>query len=317
MLPPSVAAALDARLDGLPRADLVASAERFSLAYRSGRGSAEVIRSATDALAYALVRMPATLAAVRHVLGEARRLAPTLAPTTMLDLGAGTGAASLAAQDAWPGLEHVCLIEPNAALAALARDLVARVGVSETHVAADARQLRTDQSVDLALASYMLVELDLAAADRVVQMLLQSARQIVVLVEPGTMAGFERIRAARNVVTAAGWHILAPCPHDGPCPLAGDWCHSYVRVARSRTHRMLKGADAPYEDEPLSYLAATREALSRAPGRILRAPNVEKGQVRLEVCCADGHARPVTVPRRDKAHYKAAKSRDAGDAWDG
>ena len=56
-------AALDAKLEGVSREDMAKRAALISKTYRDGGGSG-TIKSETDALAYALVRMPATYAAL-------------------------------------------------------------------------------------------------------------------------------------------------------------------------------------------------------------------------------------------------------------
>ena len=58
-LPAELKAALDAKLHGLSRTDAATRAALISKTYRDGGGSG-AIRSETDALAYALARMPAT-----------------------------------------------------------------------------------------------------------------------------------------------------------------------------------------------------------------------------------------------------------------
>src|SRR5207302_5097818 len=100
-------AALARQLEGVSRKELAVQAQRTSQAYRSGKGSAGVIRGREDALAYALARLPATYAACAAVFAEARRMAPDFAPARLLDAGAGTGAASWAAAEAWPALASV------------------------------------------------------------------------------------------------------------------------------------------------------------------------------------------------------------------
>ncbi len=62
-LPAELKSALDARLQGLSRNDAAGRAAVISQTYRGGGGSC-AIRTETDALAYALARMPATYAAV-------------------------------------------------------------------------------------------------------------------------------------------------------------------------------------------------------------------------------------------------------------
>src|SRR5262249_6823495 len=85
--------------------------------------------------------------------------------------------------------------------------------------------------------------------------------QVVVVVEPGTPAGFARIRQTRDQVIDAGLTLIAPCPHSGSCPIAPDqdWCHFAVRVGRSALHRQVKGGTLSYEDEKFSYVVAARE----------------------------------------------------------
>ena len=74
--PAALAAALDALLDGQPRKELQARAQRMSEGFRARKPSSETIRDETDALAYALTRLPATYAATASVLAGARTLRP-------------------------------------------------------------------------------------------------------------------------------------------------------------------------------------------------------------------------------------------------
>src|SRR6202044_2724366 len=98
------------------------SADAISQTYRGGGGSGG-IRSETDALAYALARMPATYAAVTASLTALRQITPDFAPVTLLDVGAGPGTATWAAAEAFSSLRTFTLLDANAALRALALDL--------------------------------------------------------------------------------------------------------------------------------------------------------------------------------------------------
>src|ERR1043166_5436107 len=76
-LPAALKGALDAKLEGLSRSDVAARAAAISKTYREGGGSG-AIKSATDALAYALARMPATYAAVAACLNALDEMRPGL-----------------------------------------------------------------------------------------------------------------------------------------------------------------------------------------------------------------------------------------------
>src|SRR5262249_25705810 len=94
---------------------------------------------------------------------------------------------------------------------------------------------------DLVVASYVLGELSEADRAATVAALWERCAGALLRVEPGTPAGFARLRAARVALLAAGAHMLAPCPHEAACPIVDpDWCHMAVRVERSRLHRQAK-----------------------------------------------------------------------------
>lgn len=316
LLPGAVRAGLAARLDGVSRRDLQGYAQTTSQAYRAGKGTDRTITSAAEALAYAVVRMPATYAAVRAALAAAAPHLSGLQLASAVDLGAGSGAGTLAAAAAFDTLTTLTMVEANDHMSGLGAELVKdgsgrTPAVIKRDVAAVAAPL---PEADLVLASYVLVELDAARCDAVVARALTAARELVVFVEPGTTAGFARIRAARDVVRRAGWCVVAPCPHDSDCPLAPpDWCHFKVRLPRTRDHMQVKGAAVPFEDEPYSYLVATRDGRSRAAGRVLRDPAVTRGAVRLQVCTQFG-VREVTAAR-GAPDFKSAKKAEAGDPW--
>jgi ribosomal protein RSM22 (predicted rRNA methylase) len=136
----------------------------------------------------------------------------------------------------------------------------------------------------------------------------------LLIVEPGTPAGYGRIIAAREQLIASGAHVAAPCPHDGKCPLsAPDWCHFTQRLPRSRAHKQIKDADVPFEDERFSYVALTRNPIARRPARVLAQPVVGKVEVTAKLCTPDGLV-AAKIPRRAKADYAHARRWRWGDA---
>ena len=319
-LPAALRDALAAELEGVSRRDLAARAERTSRAYRAGGGSAAVIREAEDALAYALVRLPATYAACAAVFAEARRMAPAFAPARLLDAGCGPGAASWAALETWPDLAAVAWLDASGPFLGLAGRLgrhgpepLRRPDVLVADLAAD----RPWPEADLVVASYAIAELPDIQQGPVVRRLWAACRGVVALVEPGTPAGFRRILAAREALIAEGAEILAPCPHARACPLEDpDWCHFSIRLPRSRDHRLVKAADVPFEDEKFAYLVAARPGLaaaSRSP-RVLARPQAGKAGAVFKLCGPEG-LENRTVARRDKARFARARRLGWGDVF--
>lgn len=318
-LPRYITDTLDTLLHGVSRTDLAQRAASQSRSYRSGIARPSTINSFPDALAYAVTRMPATYAAISAALVYTAEQLPDWRPQSLLDLGAGPGTASFAAIDRWPDIRHLTMVERNAASRSLARKLTEAASMpalsSARIIAGD---LTTDAEslpdADLVVAAYVLVELQPTDVARMVQAALSKARQTLVLVEPGTPAGFERIRLARTLLIGAGAKPVAPCPHGHACPImAPDWCHFSVRLSRSRDHRLTKQVERSFEDEKFSYLAVSRSLVPAISGpRIISPPRTGKANVTLRVCVGPDIAER-RIPRQDKPNYKAAKKLGWGD----
>lgn len=314
-LPPALVAALEALLERRPRGALQASALRLSKAYRARRTTAEAIRDEIDALAYALTRMPATYAAAVAALSRLRDEQPHLRPRSLLDAGCGLGAAAYAARAIWPELETVTLLDRSPAFLALAGTLARESAAlsAPCFVAGDLTRLPEDIAAhDLVIAGYALTELPEAAPAAVAEALFARASGALLLIEPGTPRDHARLSAARARLIAQGAVVLAPCPHNAPCPLpAPDWCHFSVRLPRSRAHRLLKGAQAPFEDEKFAYLAAARSG-APAQARIVGPPGAGKAGTALKLCGRHG-IRETFVAKRDKPRFESIRKKGWGD----
>src|SRR5205823_12002366 len=136
------------------------------------------------------------------------------------------------------------------------------------------------EAADLVVASYMIGEIGDAERRALADLMWEKTRDTLLVVEPGTPAGYARIIALRERLIALGAHVAAPCPHDGKCPLtAPDWCHFTQRLPRLRAHKQIKGAALPFEDEKFSYVALTRPPVASHPARVLAQPLVSKVEV--------------------------------------
>jgi ribosomal protein RSM22 (predicted rRNA methylase) len=315
-LPAELKAALDAKLLGLSRNETAGRAASISRTYRDGGGSTAIVSEA-DALAYALARMPATYAAVTASLNALRELRPDFAPASLLDVGAGPGTATWAAAEAFSSLQRFALLDANAALRGLALDFVRESPLLReiSYERGEARAaLAKADTADLVIASYMIGEIGETERKTLAQRLWAKTRDTLLIVEPGTPAGYGRIIALRAQLIAAGAHVAAPCPHDGTCPLqAPDWCHFTQRLPRLRAHKQVKGAELPFEDEKFSYVALTRAPGALHHSRVLAQPVVSKVEVAAKLCTSDGLAL-TRISSRVKADYARARRWRWGDA---
>ncbi len=310
-------AAIEKQIEESGAFSLGEEVKALSRRYReeSGQGK-RLVSNDRQTLAYAAVRMPATFGAVCSALAWTL---PLLAepPSSLLDVGAGTGAAVWAA-DALLELKEITCLEREPVMARLGQALM-KAGSEPVQ---RARWLAGDLTGDLPLptaqlvsASYVLNEISPEDRPAAMARLWQATQRLLLLVEPGTPEGFCQLRAARDLLLDQGAFLLAPCPHDGPCPLPdGDWCHFTCRVARSRLHRQLKGGESPFEDEKFCYLAFGRKPGNRAAARVLRHPQIESGKITLRLCTRSGLA-TLPVRKRDGALFKLARKVSSGDPF--
>ncbi|MGV6872933.1 small ribosomal subunit Rsm22 family protein [Pseudochelatococcus sp. B33] len=326
-LPAPLKRAVDAALEGHAAADLARAASALSARYRAEvRDGAWHLAEERAALAYLATRLPATYAAVRAALAHVAQEQPDFAPVSLLDVGAGPGTALWAAADLWPSCRTALMIEGSDTIRRwgerLSAPLAGKGGASIGLVWRSQDLLDDTAGVpgrhDLVTMAYVLDEIADQSRAGLIDRLWARTQGVLVIVEPGTPAGFRRVADVRTRLIAAGGCILAPCPHALPCPItAPDWCHFSQRVARSRLHRLLKSGDVPWEDEKYAYVAASRLQDSAAPrrtrARVLAPPRAGRGHIGLKLCEADGGVAQRTVSRRDGDAYRQARRADWGD----
>ncbi|MFI5569896.1 small ribosomal subunit Rsm22 family protein [Streptomyces sp. NPDC051740] len=311
--------ALAGLLGGIPARQAAQAVERLIANYRGATPTeAPILRDRADVAAYAAYRMPATFEAVRSALEAFADAVPGWVPGDHVDVGGGTGAAAWAVSATWDGRRPVTVLDWAEPALALGRELAAaNPALRDTrwHRSRIGSAL-TIESTDLVTVSYVLNELTAPDRAALVDAAAHAARAVVI-VEPGTPDGYARVIEARDRLISAGFHVAAPCPHSAACPIAPgtDWCHFSARVSRSSLHRQIKGGSLAYEDEKFSYVAATRLPVAPAPARVVRKPQIRKGQVLLDLCEKDPALRRTTVTKRHGDLYRAARDTDWGDPW--
>lgn len=285
--------------------------------------------TADQRLAYLTTRLPATYAACTAVLAHLEPFAEQI--QHILDIGAGPGAASLAALSFLQPAK-VTMIDQAPYFQKVATDLVQLMDawrktgnpaatptepLSCTYQVRALEGLTWDAPVDCVLSSYALNEVPSEAQGAWVRKAWDLTQDFLVLIEPGTPRGFEGIRQARAVLIEQGARILAPCTHENQCPMQGqDWCHFRVRLERSLDHRLAKGGTKPYEDEKYCYLIARRAEImsDRMPYRIIKNPMARSGHVVFDLCGQNGVERK-TISRKMGDAYDVARHKEWGDIW--
>jgi len=299
-LPQRIRRAIEEQAEEVGFGALKDAAMALSDAYRQGR-SAPKLPDAERVAAYLVTRMPATYAATYSALSEL----PALEVASVLDVGAGTGAASVAAREFF-ATARVTMVERDTAFSEASRMWLPDAEV----LAGDARSVALPRR-DLVIAAYSVGEFGAAAVKR----LWEAAGVALVVVEPGTPRGFATILAIRDELIAAGAHVAAPCPMEEACPvMAPDWCHFAARVERSSLHRRVKGGELGHEDEKFSYIVLTREEVARATARVVRHPAHRPGLIEIQTCTVEG-LRSERVGKRDRERFREARKAAWGGRW--
>jgi ribosomal protein RSM22 (predicted rRNA methylase) len=316
-LPRSLQNGIESIIESFSVRQLSDAREELTKAYRE-RSSSQYMRTEAQHLAYIVSRLPATYAAIQGTLLAIRERA-NIPIKSVLDLGAGPGTAMWAICEIFPDIEKLTLIEKDLALTTIGKRLAQFSEYSAVRSATwqeeDLEQLNELPPHDLIVLSYAVGELKPQVIEPLMKLCWKEAKELLLVLEPGTPVGFERIRLIRRKLIEWGAHLIAPCPHHVACPMAGgDWCHFSARVERSSLHRRLKGGSLGYEDEKYSYVAATKTPFPLPATRVLSQPERHSGHVILKLCTDEGVQYP-TISKKMGALYKEARKVEWGDIF--
>lgn len=289
-------------------------AKEISKRYRANDNDGKRLLTQSDeAIAYALSRMPATYGSVHTTLSKTIEN-NKFEIKTVLDIGAGTGAATWAAYEILGHKDFLCL-EREKAMIQMGKELMnysedlKNINWREFDIVKDELSVKSD----LIIVSYMINELQLSDVEKIIPKLWNATNKILLIIEPGTPKGFSNIKYIRANLLKQGAHIIAPCPHENRCEIdENDWCQFVCRVQRSKTHKKLKDGQAPYEDEKFSYIAFSKDLVKQSTNRILRHPIINKGYAEFKICTKEG-IKNIKLSKKDGEIYKNARKQKDGD----
>lgn len=315
-IPELLEEAIQKEIQGIKIPELKEIAQNLSSRYMNEKREGQtLLTKEKEALAYSIMRMPATFCAVTVALRNVLNIANSCKIHTVLDIGAGTGSATWAINELINPDEITCLEREEAMRKVAQRLMKHNTEMGKVQwINEDITNAKTIKGADLIVASYMINELKQEERKKVIKRLLELESKIILIIEPGTPEGFKNIKEIQKQALENGKYIIAPCTSQAHCKLPkDDWCHTTVRVERNKIHKILKSGDAPYEDEKFSYIAISKENLGTAKSRILRHPIIETGKITLKLC-TNGDIEQKIITKKDKELFKQAKKKKCGDS---
>ncbi|KIY46340.1 hypothetical protein FISHEDRAFT_17830, partial [Fistulina hepatica ATCC 64428] len=256
-----------------------------------------------DSAAFVSVALPAHYSAVFAVLDHVKkRLGSEFVVERVLEWGSGAGSALWATYHSFQqptsetniDLEDLRLsnstitsylsIERREGLSTMAKRLVADSEGSgmiwQRTYHDDDRIPRTQAADTMAISAFHLTSVkDAASKKALIKEMWDSGAHTIVLIDHNTAEGFGSIVEARQALLKMGeremedpetaeWpirgcHVLAPCPHDGKCPLHHPGaiklvCGFEQRLQRPAFVRKTKGSGRGHEDIGYSYVVIRR-----------------------------------------------------------
>lgn len=318
MLPEELQKGIEKESEDVSFKELQLAREFLSEKYRTPH-SRTYMQTKAERLSYLASRMPATFAVARRVLKEFISLNQT--PIKKItDLGAGPGTVMWAASELFESRVEFHLIEADVDLIEIGRRLASNSNNQSVKQAKwelkNLEGIEEFPQTELTVFSYSFGEI---AKDLRFSLIEKSwrASDYLLIIEPGTPEGFDRIHSARSQLIELGAHILAPCTHTLACPIFNKgWCHFAERIERSCLHKRLKEGTLGYEDEKYSYLIASKTKLPLARARIIGHPKKRSGHLLVPTCSIEGITEEV-ISKRTPELYKNAKKKKWGDSIDG
>lgn len=295
--------------------NIINESQSISRKYRENKGKGEkLVTKQTEAIAYAISRMPATYCVVYSILSKILKN-NNFNIKTVFDVGAGTGSATWAINSLIETQQITCLEREK-----VMRDIGSRLmkeceSFKKTEWKEfDITKDEINQTSDLVVTSYVINELKPEDRRNAIKKMWNATNQILLIIEPGTPEGFKHIFEARNILLAENAEIISPCPHNEKCPInpETDWCSFYVRVSRNSIQRQAKNGKLGYEDEKFSYIAVSKTPIKQENSIILRHPQIAKGYVKVKLCTKNG-IEEKRYSKKDKEMYKKVRKLDAGD----
>lgn len=231
-------------------------------------------------VAYLCYYLPLNATRLQGVVAEADKRNFFKGLDRVIDFGAGLATASMVLAE-----KHAFkfqLIERSSEPQKLIETFFPQFKPEEWQRSLDTKNIR-DPKKTLAVFSYSLTELsDIPtwAYDC----------EALMIVEPSTQQDGRKLLELRQKLINKGFHVWAPCTHEGPCPLLTqsktDWCHDRVHFQAPEWFQKME-EQLPMKNRTLtmSYLLLRKTAPEKiTSARVVGDRLKEKGKDRQMIC---------------------------------
>ncbi|KAL4427502.1 hypothetical protein ABPG74_015205 [Tetrahymena malaccensis] len=296
-----------------------------------------------SAVAYLLRKAPHTFSVACRILTEVRYRMPNFNPQTFLDFGAGLGSGSLAFQDIFPECKNIVACEPSKNMRKLGKHMTQDIS-NLVYVENLAQTISLPYAVefDIVFISHVLQEVPSVEARKlIIDSLWGKVKKggIMIFVENGTPKGFRFAHDFRRYILenkkSDDPYIVAPCPHQGPCPLAAKadtWCHFEQKVGKYPKSVFSKlPTEKQFDNEKFCFMviqkgvkqedrdednAQTYAEKSFFWDRIIFPIMRRSKHFVYDLCTRDGDfERRVTSKSHGDDEYRTIKKLSWGDLW--
>ncbi|ORY05222.1 Rsm22-domain-containing protein, partial [Basidiobolus meristosporus CBS 931.73] len=303
---------------------------------------------------YLAARMPTTYASICFVFQELCKRLPDFKPINALDFGTGPGTAIWAAREYFgKSVKRYHGVDISDSMLTAAEALIEKSTIPNVTFERYFSYNPKEGKSDLVISAFSLSELpNDGIRQSTLEALWNKTADVLVLVERGTPEGFRIISFARQHLLSrankvyepgvsqksgregqsTGAHVVAPCPHDGVCPMVNSstWCHYSQRLQRPRVLMKTKHAKTNIEDVHFSYVVlrkgprpemqstGTKDIVKDAYHwpRLVRAPLKRGGHVVMDLCSSSKFIERMIIPKsQGKLEYRDARKASWGDIF--
>jgi ribosomal protein RSM22 (predicted rRNA methylase) len=173
-------------------------------------------------------------------------LSADFTPSSILDFGCGTGAATLASMYRFESINNVCLVEHNEFMTQTATRCINNFN---NNVALDTFQIYeqiTNQNVtyDIIVAANSINEIPFNERIDLILALIKklSFNGYLIILEPGSLSiTRELMHLRQSLLNTKNIKIVYPCTHNNECALLkleNQWCHSEITIDRPESIRV-------------------------------------------------------------------------------